>query len=114
VPCLGERVVELTFRSLWVEGHTSRESAEAPYRLESPHDQLFTLNAFTFPKSLAVFARDSGLILSYVDNAWLRVSMKGSALKQFITLGLATEVKLTERLAVVDTDHWYVVNEEEF
>jgi hypothetical protein len=104
----------MTFRSLTIERHETRESAQAPYRVDHSYHLIFSLNAFTFPKSLHSFAAEQDLPLSYVDNAWLRVAMDGRALKQFLDLGRRTEIGLDSQLQLIEDQRWFVVTEEEF
>jgi hypothetical protein len=63
---------------------------------------------------LWAFAKEQGLDVSYVDNAWIRVAMEGRVLKQFMAHGEQTERDLQSQIAHVDDHEWFVVNEEEF
>jgi hypothetical protein len=104
----------LTFHSLTIERHPSRESAQAPFGAGESYGRLQSLNAFTFPKPLWAFAKEQGLDVSHVDNAWVRVAMDGHVLKQFMAYGDQTERDLEGQIALVDDHESFVVNEEEF
>lgn len=104
----------MTFRSLWVEIGSKGGKAEDRPCDESACAVLFSLNAFTFPGSLGVFAEQKGVMQTYVDNAWLRVAMDGAALKEFVALGEATEIELHRKADLIDDAHWYLVSDEEF
>jgi hypothetical protein len=104
----------LTFKSLYIESHPSRESAHADYVRGVRYEVVCSLNAITFPKSAVVFAKEHSLAVYYVDNAWARVAIDGRLLKQFMAFGAKTEIGLDPHLARIRDDRWYVIEEEEF
>lgn len=104
----------MTFKSLIIESHRSRESAHADYVPGVNFPVFCSLNAFTFPKSAEVFATEHSLAIYYVDNAWARVAINGHLLKQFMAFGARTEIGLDAHLANIQEKGWYVINDEEF
>ena len=73
-----------------------------------------SLNAYTFPKSAMVFAKEHDLVVGHVDGAWARVALSGQHLSQFLAFGADTECDLPDLCAKVKLDGWYVINDEEF
>ena len=104
----------MTFRSLTVEAHSDRESAHAPFAFGIEGTLIASLNAYTFPKSAVVYAKEQGLNIDYVDNCWACVAMDGLTLKGFLAFGRDTELDLELLTAKIDEAGWYVVTEEEF
>lgn len=104
----------MTYRSLIVEEHETRESATAVF-VAGGHYKIFALlNAFTWPSPAWAFARDNDLSTDYVDNCWLRVALDAHTLRGFLALGAKTELNIGELIDRVENGHWYVINEEEF
>ncbi len=104
----------MTYRSLSIESHASCESAHAPYVLGVNLPAIISLNAYTFPKRATQFAKEKGLDIFYVDNAWLRIAIDGLLLKEFLAHGSLTEPSYAEYIAKIGDDCWYVIREEEF
>jgi len=104
----------MTFRSLSIASHESRLSAHETFGATNSSSHLFSLNAYTFPASAVVFAKEHELTIDYVDNAWARIAMDGKLLKQFLAYGAETEPDLEMCLAKIQDDKWYLVSEEEF
>lgn len=104
----------MTYKSLIIESHSSRESAHAPYVVGVNQPAIISLNAYSFPKSATRFAKEKGLDIFYVDNAWLRTAIDGRLLKEFLAHGTATEPSYAEYIAKIDDDRWYVIQEEEY
>lgn len=104
----------MTYRSLHIEQHVSRESALAPYVIGSEYTPFGSLNAWSFPISAEAWARKHDHAISYVDNAWARIAVDGQAFLQFLVFGSATEPDYAALIAAIDDGLWYVINEEDF
>ena len=84
----------MTFRSTFVEMHSSKEKALAPYhRAPVP---LLQINDSLRWGSLSGFAAERGLHVEYVGNCWIRVVVDSGQLRQFLTdaAGLDGEARL--------------------
>lgn len=104
----------MTYKSLIIESHPSRESAHAPYVVGANRPAIISLNAYSFPKSATRYAKEKGLDIFYVDNAWLRIAIDGVCLREFLAYGSATEPSYDEYIAKINDDRWYVIQEEEY
>jgi hypothetical protein len=100
----------MTFKSIFVEKHESEIAAKAPYVSGANYSIFGSLNAYTWPHSLKVFADENGLAIDWVDNCWIRVCVNGSQLRSFLALGN----ELTAMAAEARSTDWYVINEEEY
>ena len=100
----------MTFMSIFVEKHSSEESAKAPYVSGASHEVFGSVNAYTWPHPVYKFAEENGLAIDWVDNCWIRVCVDGAQLKAFLAAGEST---LGDHDKIGDSD-WFVINEEEF
>ncbi len=101
----------MTFKSIFVEKHASHDAAKAPHVTGANYEIFGSLDAYTWPHSLKVFADENGLSIDWVDNCWIRVCVNGSQLRSFLALG---NDELTAMAAEARSTDWYVINEEEF
>ncbi len=110
-PDLSYVSVCMTFRSTFVEIHSSRDSAVEPY-CRSDVPLLKLMDSLTWG-SLASFAGKHCLHVEYVDNCWIRVAVDNVQLSKFLTnaAGLKDESQLATE---VPLGKWFVINEEEF
>lgn len=104
----------LTFRSLFIEEHLSRESAVKPYQTGGEYFIVARLNAYTWPASSGANAGGPSLPIEYVDNCWTRIAMSGTDVRAFLRLGSHVDQDAARLLMIVDDQKWYVLNEEEF
>ena len=104
----------MTFQSLYVEEYESREAACADY-VSGQESQMFaSLNAYSWLGSPEIFAKERGLPIYYVDNCWCRVAVNAADLREFLKLGVGTELELERLILSVSDERWYVITEEEF
>ena len=104
----------MTYRSLFVEEHPSRESATAPYELGRDAPLFCRLNPYTWPISALIFAREHQLHTDYVDNCWVLVAVDATMLRSFLGAGAGGDADVQSTIARVNDNRWYVINEEEF
>ncbi len=95
----------MTFKSLFVENHEGEAAVKAPYVSGADYAIFGSLNAYTWPHSLKVFADENGLAID-----WIRVCVNGSQRRSFLAYGN----ELTAMAAEARSTDWYVINEEEF
>jgi hypothetical protein len=108
----------MTYRSLFVDEHPSRESATAPYVIGAPFSpgvsRFCSLNAYTWPVSAEAFAREHDLHTDYVDNCWVLIALDATLLRAFLGSGSDVDPCVHSIIARTDDDRWYVITEEEF
>lgn len=109
-----KRKPHLTFRSLFIEEHATRESALTPYVTGGAYMVIAWLNAVTWRANSVVFAREGGFPIDYVDNCWSRVAFSGTDLRHFLQMGAAGDPAAARLLKFLGDQKWYVINEEEF
>ena len=106
------RNVHLTFRSLFIEEHATRESAVVPYVTGEDYKVVAWLNAETWRANGVSYPHGSPM--DYVDNCWSRVAVSGTGLREFLQMGAASDPAAARLLKSLSDQKWYVINEEEF
>lgn len=104
----------MTFRSLFIEEHDDRDSAVAAYVTGAAYRVFGRLDAYGWSNPAWAFAREHGLAVDYVDNAWLRVAVDAAMLRGFLQGGAESDAGAVELIGRVADGRWYVINEEEF
>lgn len=101
----------MTFKSILVEKHETRAGAMAPHRPGAEYAVIGSLNAYTWPVPLKVFAEKNGLAVEWVDNCWIRVCVDAIQLGAFLAAGNQGRPTMLDEIQPSD---WFVINEEEF
>ena len=102
----------MTFRSLFIEQHESRESATAAFAPGQDNQLFGWLNDAA--GTLWSFAKSNNLEPNYVDNCWMRVVVDADGLRSFLELSLSHAPRAEELLTLVPDGKWFVINDEEF
>ena len=77
----------MTFRTLSLEEYDDEETARQSYERGASTPAIIGLNAYTWPTPAAVFAKQHGLPIEYIDNAWIRVVVTAAMARRFLESG---------------------------